>query len=130
MALSDIAPRLGRAHADMKEAERVLGWLRDHSWTGGIYVLVPVRCYLGLLHDRNKPQWVYVDRVVQGDAAPYPIRGHMHGSDYERTFRIDGQWAFWEVEGIRFLSDDYPELLDKHPEFPRPRHLEVDPSHA
>jgi hypothetical protein len=108
MALTDIAPRLGRAHAQMKEAERVLGWLRDNSWIGGVDVLVDATSYRGF-----RQQWVYVDRVVQGDAAPYPIRGRVDGE-------IPGQWAFWEVQGIRFLSERFPELLDMHPEFPRP----------
>lgn len=125
MKLVDVAPRLGRAHAQMQEAERVLGWIRDNQWTGGVYVLVSITCYVGLLHDRDQPQWVYVDLVVQGDASPFPVRGHLDACDYNGSFRVEGQWAFWEVQDIKFLSDEVPELLRLNPEFPRPRHLEV-----
>lgn len=122
MALADIAPRLGKAHAQMVEIERVLGWVRDHDWTGGFDVLVPITGYVGLLHDRNKPQWVKVERVVQGDAAPYPIRGHLDACDYTGSFKAGGQWAFWEVQDIRFWQDSppHPRFAASYPDFPYP----------
>lgn len=109
MSLADVAPRLARARDQMREVERVLGWARDESWVGGFYVLVP-----GDQYGQPGMHWVYVEHVVQGDAVPYPIRGHIDVDDG----RISGQWAFWEVADIRFLSTDFPELLEIHPDMP------------
>jgi hypothetical protein len=117
MSFSTIAPRLGRAHAQMSEVERVLGWMRDR-WKGGISVLVQCEQYTGV----DGLRWVRVDRVT-ADATPYPIKGQIPTWDFQRGMLpngIPGQWAFWEVAGIRWLSDDYPELLEMHPDFPRP----------
>jgi hypothetical protein len=113
MSLADVAPRLARARDQMREVERVLGWARDESWVGGFYVLVPVAQYTG----REALEWVYVERVVQG-AAPYPIRGRYQVDPLVCSTEAAGQWAFWEVAGIRFLSTDFPELLETHPDMP------------
>lgn len=113
MMLSDVAPRLARARDQVVETEHVLGWFRDNSWTGGVAVLVPVLNYL----PRSGKEvvdihiWVDVDRVVQGDAAPYPIRGRF-------GWGISGQWAMHEVAGIKLLCEDYPELVHMHPGMP------------
>lgn len=119
--------RIRKAADQMRECERVLGWMRDASWTGGIYVLVPATQY-------GEPGmvWAYVTKVNSGGASLSPIHGYFSSST-TMTAKRDGdrpvfsgrpekrgQWAFWEVEGIRFLSDSYPELLELQPQFPRP----------
>lgn len=104
MKLSDVAPRLARARDQVVEIERVLGWIRDNSWTGGVSVLVPTQFYGEYLNDWT---WVEVGRVTTG-ATPYPIKDQ-HGR---------GQWAMWEVADIRLLSEDWPELLEFHPGMP------------
>lgn len=104
MSLSDVAPRLARARDQVVEIERVLGWIRDNSWTGGVYVLVPTQFYGEYPDDWT---WIHVGRVTTG-ATPYPIKDQ-HGR---------GQWAMWEVADMRLLSDDFPELILMQPEYP------------
>lgn len=115
-SLHAIAPRLAQARDQMIDTERVLGWIRDNGWTGGVDVLVPVDNYML----NREHRWIGVDRIVQGDASPYPIRGYIKIGGIKPT-RISGQWTFWEVDSICFWSDDFPELLYMHPQFPRPR---------
>lgn len=125
MRLADVAPRLAAARDQMEETERVLGWLRDASWMGGAEVLVSVCAYTR----RRADEWVRVDHVIQGDASPYPIRGDIKVKPIgeHEAVSINGQWAFWEVMAVRPLSEDYPEILEHHPDFPRPMHLDMKP---
>lgn len=106
--------RLRRAAEQMAETERVLGWMRDHPWTGGIDVFVPVGMYVSVPY-----AWASVERVCAGDtASAYPIKGAIRVPG--QAWGPHGQWKFHEVAGIRFWSDDWPELLDMHPDFPSP----------
>lgn len=70
-----------------------LEWVRDNSWTGGLYVLVSTRCYSG----RVEPEWVYVDRVAPGTASVYPVKGKVRD-------RGNGQWKFSEVLAVAELD--------------------------
>ncbi len=115
MSLHDIAPRLARAHDQMLEVERVIGFLRDHGWTGGVDVFVPTGHYVS-----TQPYgWAAVTHVSPRDTASvYPIKGDVFIG--ARRPGIQGQWKLYEVAGIRWWSDDFPELADMHPEYPAP----------
>lgn len=139
MALIDIAPRLGKAHDQMQEIERVLGWVRDHSWTGGFDVVVDARHYWC----GSATEHVSLTRVMSG-ATPFPIRGFykvnvvdsrtsligfdstgqevVHRVDEQAVKRIPGQWAMWEVQKIIFWQDSPPHELfaESYPDFPYP----------
>lgn len=89
----------GRLLSEARGIE-ALKWIRDNSWTGGLYVLVSTRPYTG----RVDPEWIYVDRVSPGSASVYPVKGKIPD-------RGNGQWKFSEVLAVAEL--DIPEI--EHP---------------
>jgi hypothetical protein len=96
------------------DGRRALDWVRDNGWTGGLYVLVSTRLYTG----RVDPAWVWVDRVSQGDASVYPIKGRCPDFAGRPGLGAPGQWKYDEVLAV--AACDAPELRRLNPEFPWP----------
>lgn len=98
-----------------QEGYEALRWVRDNQWIGGLYVLVSTRPWTG----RIDAEWVYVERVAQGDASVYPIRGRCPDAAGRSTGGPWGQWAFREVLAVCALDLDATDRA-RQPEFPWP----------
>lgn len=78
-----------------RDGMKLLDWLRENPSLadvdpGRVEVLVSTRPYTG----RLDPVWVPVQRVVAGNAAPYPVRGFIPGAGA-------GQWSRREILAVR-----------------------------
>lgn len=81
------------------ETVEMLRFAREHNFTGALEVLVR-----GMDYQKHGMHWCPVDRVVHGDAAPYPIRVHFHDGT-RGQYQIDDLLAARPGAGIDALLE-------------------------
>lgn len=82
------------------DGKKLLDWVSEESWQGGIEVYVSTRCYTGNI----EPEWVPVRRVSTG-ATPYPVKGEIPGAG-------NGQWNVREILAVRITDTFATSILE------------------